>query len=408
MNIEKMKRERKQLIDKAQTILTAQESRADKALTADEEQEYKGFEAEIDRINTAIEREERLQAIDLSTAEPVKDSGNSTGTGEFRNLGDFISELVSNPKSSRLERRTTTMGNPLQAGAIVPPEFIKGIRAISPERAFIRERAAKVPSSTASPDATTYMPTLDQFNGNGVHAGIAFNWVGETDPAPNVGDIKVQQLSFTPFKTRGDMEISNDLLDNYEDLTVFAQQRMSLAIVAQEETAFLRGSGLGQPTGFVGHPCNATATRGTSGQIGYNDLINMQALALSGGSYVWIVSRSAMSQLVSLKDSAGNLIWQPNAREGIPSMLFGYPVYFSERLPGLGSKGDVVLADLSYYGIKDGSPMALFVDPYTSIRNDITHLWLGWKVDAKPLLLSPIKGEDEVNRSAFVTLSAST
>lgn len=200
------------------------------------------------------------------------------------------------------------------------------------------------------------------------------------------------------------MDISKQLIGNFEAIGKYAQKQMSLAIAAAEERAFLRGSGAGQPTGFIGHPSNATRVRTTAGQITFADIVGMLSISITHGGGMFIASRSAMANIVSLKDDAGNLIFQPSAREGVPSTLMGMPLEFTERAPALGAQGDITLADLSQYYIKDGSPLTLLVDPYSQSINGVTRLILTWSVDAKPILSTPIRGEDAINRSPFVTL----
>jgi HK97 family phage major capsid protein len=420
VNIQKMKRERAEVASKAQEVAkemrainTAAESRDNKAFTAEEEAKYANLEkdlsaldADISTRDAAIEREERLAEIEKKTAavavaaEPeiaVKDPD------KFRSLGEFVSAVMLSRSSPNVEKRLTSLGTPGQAGYLVPPEFIRELRKVDPESTIVRDRAWIIPPGD-SPGATTYIPALDQSGNNGVYGGVVMNWLAENAARPSAGGVKVQQITLTPNFIGGYMDISNALLGNYDAITSYAQNQMSQAVANAEEKSFLVGTGVGQPTGFVGHPCNVLVNRGTANTITYNDIVKMLSLRLSGFGYAWIASRSAFSQIVSLKDTAGNLIWQPNAREASPGVLFGIPVLFSERVPTLGAKGDLVLANLQNYAIKDGLPISILVDPYTQGITNATRIIINWSVDAKPMLTTPIKGEDGIARSAFVTL----
>jgi HK97 family phage major capsid protein len=108
---------------------------------------------------------------------------------------------------------------------------------------------------------------------------------------------------------------------------------------------------------------------------------------------------------MNLVDTNGNLIWQPNARDGAPGTLIGLPCILNERNPVLGSKGDLVLADPSYYMIKDGFGIAISASEHVYFTNNETVIKAFWNVDGQPWLTSPLTLEDGVTTvSPFVVL----
>jgi HK97 family phage major capsid protein len=410
MDIQKMKRERKEKIDAA-TIELRKEVDAILAKGADataEEREacdkkVAAHKEYCDRSEADIAREERLAALEAQTAKPVDACETPAASkSEYRHFIDFIHEAMSRP----VNFRETTLGNPSQAGLLVPPEFAPGLRMIDHEKIIVRPRAHVYPSTSGSPDATLNVNALDQFGANGRYAGVTTQWVGETDRRENTADLKVTQISLTPNAITATAPVSNTLLNNSAEAGKYLQQLMAAAIAAEEEMVFLRGSGVARPLGFIGHPSNIVVSRTTPGAISYSDVIEMETKTVTtAGEYVFIASRSATKPLKEMKDAAGNLIWQPDARVGAPGTLMGIPIIFSERVPALGTSGDLTLVDLSYYGIKDGSPFTVLADPYSEARYNRTVFIVSWSVDGKPLLTTPIKCEDNINRSAFVVLS---
>jgi len=399
MNVEKLKRDRAAVVAEMKSIQTAVDSRSDATITADEKVKFNELRSKVDEIDGNISRAEFLAKQEEAVAlrsDPVQNEERA------KSFGDFICRFVQDPSSPKLQR-DTIMGNPNQAGLFVPPEFSNVIRAIDPSEAIVRPRATVI-AGGASPDATFKIAAFDQSGDNGVYGGVTLGWPGEVGERPNAGDVKLNEVTFEPQPLTGFIDISKQLLDNSTAAGTFAETQMRLAGIAKEEAAFLTGSGVNRPTGFINHPSNATVTRQTASQITYNDVVNMVSMATSGGQYVFIASRTALPTLSKLKDDAGNLIWTFNAVQGAPPTLYGLPVYFSERNPILGTSGDLVLADLSKYIIRDGSSMRLFLDPYTRAINNMTRLYFTWNVDGKPWLTSPVKGEDGVRRSPFVTL----
>jgi HK97 family phage major capsid protein len=129
----------------------------------------------------------------------------------------------------------------------------------------------------------------------------------------------------------------------------------------------------------------------------------MFASALAAG--VWVASPTLIPQLATMVDTGNHIIWQPNAREGIPGTLLGLPLLFNERSPVLGTKGDLILANFQYYLIKDGFGVALAASPHRKFEFNITIIKAFWNVDGKPWLTAPITLEDGATQmSPFVVL----
>src|SRR5690606_15495480 len=122
-----------------------------------------------------------------------------------------------------------------------------------------------------------------------------------------------------------------------------------------EDYAFLRGTGAGTPLGVLNSPARITVSRSTPGTVSFGDLAEIVSHFLPSGRGVWIASQSLMSDIIQLKGPSGNesFIWIPNARDGIPGFLLGYPVIWTEKAPSKGYEGDIGLYDLSYYLIGD-------------------------------------------------------
>ena len=404
MNIEKMKREKQGLIDELKALQSTVQGES-RSYSSEENQKFEAHTAKIQELDTNIKRAEYLAKQEESFA--LRTDPKETKE-RAKSFGDFIKRVITDPQS--LEQRDTTMGTPTQAGYFVPPSFSSIIRAVEPSEAIVKPRATVIPVGEGGyPDNTFYVTAFDQSGNNGVYGGITMTWPGEVGTRQVSGDIQLKQIALTPQPLVGFIDISKQLLENSEAVGVFAETQMRLASIAEEERKFIQGTGNNQPTGFSCHPCNAIVARTTANKVTLDDIINMVSSTTAGGNYVFIASRGLLSQLVSLKDAAGNLIWMSNGNviSNSPGSLFGYPVFFSERFPTLGNQGDIMLVDLSKYLVKEGSPMKIFVDPYTRAINNVSRLYFSYNIDGAPWLTSPIKGEDGVSRSPFVALGAS-
>ena len=109
---------------------------------------------------------------------------------------------------------------------------------------------------------------------------------------------------------------------------------------------------------------------------------------------------------MQLQDPNGNYVWQPNAVEGSPGSLFGYPVFWHQRSKALGTKGDVMLVNSNpYYMVKPGSgPFVSMGYAGDDFVNNKSRIKVFTNVDAKPWLTEPFKQENGHEVSPFVAL----
>ena len=170
--------------------------------------------------------------------------------------------------------------------------------------------------------------------------------------------------------------------------------------------AFISGTGVAQPLGFLGHASAINVARAAPAAIAYADCVNMLAgLLVRQGSPVWIGNPTTLPQLMTMASALGQLVWQPSAREGAPDMLLGLPFLRNERQPVLGTAGDLMLVNLSYYVIKDGAALTIDASQHMRFTSNQTIIRAVWNVDGQPTLNTPLLLEDgATQQSPFVVL----
>ena len=99
-----------------------------------------------------------------------------------------------------------------------------------------------------------------------------------------------------------------------------------------------------------------------------------------------------------LQDDAGNPLWE----FGKP--LFGLPVIITEKLPALGSQGDIVLCDLSCYVIGMRQEIAIDTSNAPGWTKDQIDLRGIIRVTGQPIFSQPIKQKNGDTVSPFVLL----
>ena len=178
-----------------------------------------------------------------------------------------------------------------------------------------------------------------------------------------------------------------------------------------EEYAFLNGTGAGQPLGVITAINTPTiaVNRAAANAVSYADFANMMERFLPSGRGVWHISQSLMSDVIQLSGPTGNAsyVWATNAADGIPGTLLGLPVIWTEKVPRVGTTGDVVLADWRYYLLGDRQATTIESTKFDRWAYDETSWRVVHRVDGQPWMSAPLTYQDGTTSvSPFVVLSS--
>jgi HK97 family phage major capsid protein len=433
-----MKRKKAELLAQLRAMLDKADGEK-RAMTAEEDAEYRKVEAEVDQLEKDIldaeadaERrrklaEKELQARNARTVIKVaKDKGDDTQDvdpeKEFRNVGEFLHALArlksDGVRDARLEalreQREQTMGTGATGGYALPEQFDATIRQVQAQEAIIRPRAAVIPAGSP-PDAKLTFPALDQTSAQNIYGGVTVVHTGEGVTMTET-TARLREVSLEPKEISAYIVVTNKLLNNWAAAGAFVTRQLSAAVVGQEDYDFMRGNGVNKALGFLNTSAAISYNRAGANAIAFADVYNMLARMLmrGGGSYVWLASQTVIPQLAAMVDAGSHAIWlggsgpANNAGAGpLPSTLLGIPVVFADRLPALGTKGDLSLVNLAYYLIKDGSgPFAASSEHILFLSNKVVFK-IVWNVDAHPWLTEPIglEGSTSNTVSPFVILN---
>jgi HK97 family phage major capsid protein len=295
-------------------------------------------------------------------------------------------------------------------GFLIPVEFLANMQAVMAEDALVRKYATVIRMTRRQ----LQIPVLDQAGALGVglpnwFGGMRFYWRDEGQEKTET-EPKFRRINLVAKKLIGYTSASDELLeDSAISLADFLGGPLGFAggIAWMEDYSFFRGAGGGQPRGVVNAPVTLAPARAGAGAVSYVDCINMLAQFLPSSRGRWFVSQSVMSSLIQMTGPAGNpsYVWQPSARDGVPGYLFGMPVHWTEKLPVLGTRGDILLADWRYYLIGDRQATTVESSQYPRWQFDETSWRAVHRVDGQPWLSAPLTYQDAVTQvSPFVVL----
>jgi HK97 family phage major capsid protein len=322
-------------------------------------------------------------------------------------------------------------GSGQTGGYLIPPQYMNELLLIAAEDAFIEPRARVIPMNTR----TAQWPMLDITTNQGAgtspyFGGITGSWQPEASTI-NETEPQFRQSEWTAWDLVLYTVSSNQLLaDNGIGLDAFLTQLLAAAVTWYKEYAFINGKGAGSsmPLGIMNAPATFVQNRAASGRVLLQDAATMMSHLhiRSWDDACWIMHQSVIPQLIqmvgggsigtpSTTNIPGNqLAWMspfgaqdrgPAAMKLPNAFLNGLPIFFTEKVQQLGTKGDVILADLSLYVIGLRLDIQIDVSPHYLFRNN----QLAWRViarvDGKPWLNNLITDAAGWQLSPFIVLN---
>jgi HK97 family phage major capsid protein len=297
-------------------------------------------------------------------------------------------------------------------GYTVPLEFYQQLMTIVAENTFIRPRAIVVPMGSA----TLQIPFLDitTVQSAGVSpffGGVQMYWTAEAQTRTET-EPQFKQMELKAWELSGYSVSSNVLLqDSVLGLEKFLMNLFALAIGWFEEYAFLQGNGVGKPQGILSANASVVVNRAGANLVQFADVATMwsKLLPSSWGRAIWTFSPSVVPQLLQLKDGANRAIFislDQGATKTPNWNLLGRPAFPTEKVPALGTKGDLMLIDPGFYVIGDRMSLEIAASEHVNfLKNQMT-----WRVveriDGQPWLDKPVTLQDATTQvSPFVVLN---
>jgi HK97 family phage major capsid protein len=283
---------------------------------------------------------------------------------------------------------------PSDGGFLIPESMRSDVMMIALEQSVTRPRATVIPMETLS----VTIPGVDSTsNASSVFGGIVCYWT-EEGASLTESQAKFRRIRLEAKKLTAYAEVPNELVADATAFGAFFNQAYPRAMAWYEDDGFMNGTGSGEPLGWLNSPAAVSVTKET-GQpattIVWENIVKAYARMLpsSLGNAEWVANIDSFPELATMALSVGtggSAIWLNNGAEGPPMTILGRPVTFTEKVPTVGSAGDINFVDLSYYAIGDRQVMQAESSPHFRFQNDLTAYRFIQRVDGRPLIESAI------------------
>ena len=369
------------------------------------------------RLREEVAAAVKAQNVGVATSAPAAEDDAS--------FGDFLKCVATNDvqrlravyKSSKALDETTGAGG----GFLVPTQFEERIRAVGAPMLFDQLVAAgRGPLMLRTNAAELALPVLEQDQAPNVESsalvgGVRLIWreqsadVQESEP-------RFEQRIFRPHAADAYVAAATELITDapqaLEDTLVSLFGRAYAVLKAR---VMLRGTGVGQPRGIVGHPASISVSRATTGTQVEKDtdtiLAMIQRLLPGSATAVWIAHPFWRSRLMATR-LAETLLYTVNGQSLVyGDTLAGIPIAYSEHLPTVTSAGSLVLADLSYYAMVERASFSVAFSEHVRFLKRQSVWLFGVRIDGAPLVNAPLilaDGAGNNTVSPFVEIEAGT
>jgi HK97 family phage major capsid protein len=336
--------------------LVARQDAAEEAIDA--------LRADVDEVKV------RLDRVSRAAARPILEGATSRAASP--ELKGFVDGYLRHGRDTELKSLSGAVLS--DGGYAVPREIDATISARLKNISPIRAIAQVVQTGTAG-----YRKLVST-------GGTASGWVSEVAGRPETATPSFAEIAPPSGDLYANPAASQSMLDDAAfDLETWLADEIAMEFARAEGAAFVGGSGVNQPRGFLNVPATdeADAVRafgslqyvvsGDAAGFDVNpelkliDLVHsLKAGHRQGAS--WVMNSATLSEVRKLKAADGSFLWQPGLMEGQPNRLLGYPVVEAEDMPDIAADAfPIAFGNFrAGYLIAERSATTILRDPFSN------------------------------------------
>ncbi|MGY2734793.1 phage major capsid protein [Sphingomonas sp. UYP23] len=216
--------------------------------------------------------------------------------------------------------------------------------------------------------------------------GTISGWAAEVDPRPATATPTFTEIAPPMGELYANPSASQAMLDDAAfDVEAWLADEIATEFAQAEGAAFVNGSGVNQPKGFLQAPIATAAdaarafgtlqylASGAAGDFAANpqdrllDLVQALRAPYRQGA-VFVMNAATLARIRKFKTSDGAFLWNPSLVAGMPANLLGYPVIEAEDMPDIAANACAIAFGnfKAGYLIAERTETAILRDPYSN------------------------------------------
>lgn len=429
-------------------LANLKELRAKDTLTDDERTERDSVLDEIEQLTTDIDAEQRAIKLDEQNGDDGDGDGTQTIVVEdnpiYRSrfaLGEQCRDMITVAKGgfgqhtidaqSRLDetsKRELEIQETRAAG-------VGMVEAVGEDGGFLLQGESVIELMTNGWNNNAVLSRTDSMTIGGMFydqygidedsrvvgsRGGGVRWYNDKELAEITSSKTVlKKTRWEPKRLTGLYFMSNEIQQDVPALQSEMNKLFDAELAFRKQEMVFRGTGSGEALGLLVAP-NIVSQAKETGQaaatiVHRNTTKIMSRIHLMNfGGLVWLVNQNTMDELLNLTIAIGtggtlSSAFIPNiaGTPGIIGTLHGYPVIPIEQASTLGTKGDIVLTDLSQYKTVDRGGVETAISGHVKFLNNQTAVRFVTHFDGMPKQKAPLTpNKGSITVSSTVVLAA--
>ena len=326
---------------------------------------------QLERLNQTMDNQKsRMNSLETAVSRPVKElkhyqTADAGVVSEYKNaFNEYIRKGNSQALDS-MEIKSLSVGTDADGGYLVTPSLSQNIEKIVFESSPMRQLASVEEIST---------DTLEVVVDND---SMAAGWTTETGAVADTTTAQIDKRVIETHELYAQPKATQKLIDDAAvDIEAWIAEKVSEIFSRTENSAFINGTGIGQPTGILSYAAGTSwgqieqIDSGSAGAVTADSLINLYYSLKDdyARNATFLMNRSVMQSVRLLKESSTDqYIWQPGLADGAPDTLLGVPVMQAADMPTAAADSlSVAVGDFRRgYKVVDRVGIRILRDPFT-------------------------------------------
>lgn len=410
--INDVKAEKKALMDKADQMIAENKFGP----------ELESVQKEIQNKSTVLDQLATQAAMSAQGAETAEEKPKDEVKKRFSNLGEQLMTIRNAARPGGVvDERLLQVNNDVKGsqskvdedgGYAIQEDFAKNILESAVTTGQILSR---VTTYTISSNANSmrYMTADESDLGNGtVYGGVQMHWAVEGGTVPS-SKPQFRETKIDLEKMMGFAYATEELLQDAAFMNSYYGRAFTLASERLLEGAIIDGDGSGKPLGILNSEATIAvpaASGQEAGTITTDNILSMwqRGLYRNRSSMIWLAHPDCELQFqkLTLGDTP---IWMPEGglADAPYQRILGRPVIYDDNCAAIGSKGDVMLVDLSRYILVKKGTARQDWSMHVEFLTDQMCFRMVLRVNGAPDTTKKITLKNTtLERSPFVTLAA--
>lgn len=389
-------------------------------INKNEMEEAKKINDKLEEVVNQVALLEKLSKHSENNADPINPPTPAADNDKkFESLGEQL-QAVYNIKYGKVDNRLVKADNEIkggnvgvgsEGGFVVQEDFAGTILDTAAKAGEILQRVDRYTVSSNSNMAKWVMVDENDITET-VFGGVQTYWTSE---GATVAASKPQfrEMRLELEKVMGLAYATEELLQDAAFMSGFYERAFSLAVNRLLESSIIGGDGVGKPLGILNSPALVTIAKESqqaAETVKAENFLKMWSGCLfqNRANTIWLLHPDLESQLSQLK-LGDELIWMPEG--GLSGSMYqtilGRPVIFNDQCSEIGTKGDVILTDLSQYMLLTKGQARQDWSMHVEFLSDQMCFRIVLRINGAPKLNRPIELKNsKKTRSPFVTLAA--